>query len=262
MEKDYTIVNGELYHYGVPGMKWGRKRGASIVSTQKPKRIPGVVVKDESQPKGRRIPGVIAKSEKVEIMPERKKYEVSTTSKTNSGDFKKEPPIDVVDEPKANSTKSKAGPGETKPKQAGTAKDDSSKNTQQSNKQNNNNNNSNKQTNKPDSNNVLQDEINNLNKESKAAKNIGKELQEMGRTTDNIPVNRPRMDLSHMTNKELQDQIDRELKELQYNRLFSQPTKKERAKAKVSKFFNTTGTVLAYTGSALAIAAAIKELKK
>ena len=27
MKDDYTIVNGELYHYGVPGMKWGHKRG-------------------------------------------------------------------------------------------------------------------------------------------------------------------------------------------------------------------------------------------
>ena len=24
---DYTIVNGELYHYGVAGMKWGVRRG-------------------------------------------------------------------------------------------------------------------------------------------------------------------------------------------------------------------------------------------
>ena len=245
MEKEYVIINGELYHGG-PGS--GRWKAGSTGNTPGSRR-------NMRKNKYRNNNG-----DEVEIMPERKKYEVSATSKTNSGDFKKEPPIDVVDEPKANSTKSKAGPGETKPKQAGTAKDDSSKNTQQPNKQNNNN--SNKQTNKPDSNNVLQDEINNLNKESKAAKNIGKELQEMGRTTDNIPVNRPRMDLSNMSNKELQDRIDRELKELQYNRLFSQPTKKERAKAKVSKFFNTTGTVLAYTGSALAIAAAIKELKK
>lgn len=26
---DYIIVNGELYHYGVPGMKWGRRKSYS-----------------------------------------------------------------------------------------------------------------------------------------------------------------------------------------------------------------------------------------
>ena len=27
MKENYTIVNGELYHYGIPGMRWGHKKG-------------------------------------------------------------------------------------------------------------------------------------------------------------------------------------------------------------------------------------------
>lgn len=34
MNNNYTIVNGELYHYGVPGMRWGHKRGPKITSPQ------------------------------------------------------------------------------------------------------------------------------------------------------------------------------------------------------------------------------------
>lgn len=30
MEKDYTIVNGELYHWGVKGMRWGHKKGKNV----------------------------------------------------------------------------------------------------------------------------------------------------------------------------------------------------------------------------------------
>lgn len=30
MSNEYVIKNGELYHYGVPGMKWGRKKGRTV----------------------------------------------------------------------------------------------------------------------------------------------------------------------------------------------------------------------------------------
>lgn len=37
--KDYTIVGGELYHYGVPGMKWGHKRGPKVTSSQPKQKV-------------------------------------------------------------------------------------------------------------------------------------------------------------------------------------------------------------------------------
>lgn len=45
-------MDNELKHHGVKGMRWGHRK-SSIVSTQPRKRIPGMIVKDESQPKPR-----------------------------------------------------------------------------------------------------------------------------------------------------------------------------------------------------------------
>lgn len=74
--------------------------------------------------------------------------------------------------------------------------------------------------------------------------------------------NKPKktMDLSHMTEKEMRDQINRALLERQYNDMFApQTTSKGREHA--SKVLETAGSVLAVTSSALGIALAIKELR-
>lgn len=72
--------------------------------------------------------------------------------------------------------------------------------------------------------------------------------------------NRPKMDLSNMTDKEMRDQINRAYLERQYNDLFS-PEANTRGKEHVKETLEVAGNVLAVTASALGIALAIKDLK-
>ena len=68
-----------------------------------------------------------------------------------------------------------------------------------------------------------------------------------------------KLDLSHMTNKELQDSITRYNLETQYNRIYA-PTVK-RGRDYVADIMDTAGTALALAGSSVAIALAIKQLR-
>lgn len=81
--------------------------------------------------------------------------------------------------------------------------------------------------------------------------------QESGKTTK-----KQRMDLSKMTDKEMRDQINRELLERQYNDLFAKAETTSKGREHLSKVLDTAGTVLTVTGSALSIALAIQELSK
>lgn len=67
-------------------------------------------------------------------------------------------------------------------------------------------------------------------------------------------------DLSHMTDKEMRDQINRALLEKQYNDMFT-PQKTTKGREYAGKILDSAGTALAITGSALSIALAIKELR-
>lgn len=70
---------------------------------------------------------------------------------------------------------------------------------------------------------------------------------------------REKLDLSHMTNKELQDSITRYNLETQYNRIYA-PTVK-RGRDYVDDIVGTAGTVLAMAGSSVALALAIKQMR-
>ena len=39
MNNDYILIDGELYHYGVPGMKWGHRKSTSGVENSYSRRI-------------------------------------------------------------------------------------------------------------------------------------------------------------------------------------------------------------------------------
>ena len=55
MENEYILIsNGELYHYGVPGMKWGVKRPATNIAGSSPKARTVGRVMDERQKKSER----------------------------------------------------------------------------------------------------------------------------------------------------------------------------------------------------------------
>lgn len=71
---------------------------------------------------------------------------------------------------------------------------------------------------------------------------------------------RKQIDLSNMTDKELRDRINRAHLERQYNDMFN-PVTVSKGRETVGKIIEGAGTALTITGSALAIALAIKELK-
>lgn len=95
----------------------------------------------------------------------------------------------------------------------------------------------------------LADEASNLTRNLKTA-------------NDQAIKNKPkkRMDLNKISDKELRNQINRELLERQYNDIFNPPAV-SKGREYVSKVLETTGTVLGITSSALGIALAIKDLR-
>lgn len=87
--------------------------------------------------------------------------------------------------------------------------------------------------------------------------NVVKQMKTLEEST------RPRKDLSHMSDKELRDQINRELLEQQYSKLFpgASSTNISKGREILNATLDVTGSILTVTGSALSIALAIKQLK-
>lgn len=73
--------------------------------------------------------------------------------------------------------------------------------------------------------------------------------------------NRPQMDLSKMSDKEMRDQINRKLLEKQYNDMFA-PQKSTKGREYVNDVLDTAGSVLAVGASALGIAVSIYTLRE
>lgn len=76
---------------------------------------------------------------------------------------------------------------------------------------------------------------------------------------DKAVKNRPKMDLSSMSDKDMRDQINRSFLEKQYNDMFN-PKQVSKGRERVNTVLEHTGSALAVTSSALGIALAIKEL--
>lgn len=75
----------------------------------------------------------------------------------------------------------------------------------------------------------------------------------------NANKNRPQLDLSNMSDKEMRDAINRALLERQYNDMFA-PKESTKGRETVSQILETAGTVLAIGSSALGIALAVGKL--
>ena len=87
-------------------------------------------------------------------------------------------------------------------------------------------------------------------------------LKNASQVIDSLPrKSRPRMNLNDMSDKELNDKINREILERRYNEIFSSPTKEEIGRQKVSTILSTAGTIAGVASSALGIALLIKQLK-
>ena len=94
-----------------------------------------------------------------------------------------------------------------------------------------------------------------------AHSDLVKELKKLEQTTTPKPTTK-RLDLSKMSDKELRDQINRELLEQQYNKLLADTSATQVSKGRtiLQDTLDVAGSVLAITGSALSIALAIKKL--
>lgn len=97
-------------------------------------------------------------------------------------------------------------------------------------------------------------------------RNITRDANDIARTTQNASRKTPnkskqKMDLSHMTDQEMREQLNRAMLEKQYNDVFA-PEQVNKGKERFEKFLDGTMTTLQITSSALGIALSIRALMK
>lgn len=102
-----------------------------------------------------------------------------------------------------------------------------------------------------------------MTRTKKVADDAGQLARNMKQMNDKSIKSRSntRLDLSKMSDKELRDQINRELLERQYNDVFN-PPKVNKGRETASRILETTGDVLVVAGSAVGLALSIKALLK
>lgn len=107
----------------------------------------------------------------------------------------------------------------------------------------------------------VKEDLNTSKKAVDQTRNAVKSLSKLETTTRNIKLKKePKIDLSEMSNSELQSQINRTLLEQRYREVVTKPNI-SKGREHLSDALETIGPVLEVTGSALAVASAWKELQ-
>lgn len=117
-------------------------------------------------------------------------------------------------------------------------------------------------TSNPDPNRWVREDLERKKKIVDTSSSMVRQLKSMESET-RPKAKRKSIDLSKMTDKEMRDRINRELLEQQYQKLFSEVEEPKISKGRecVKNVLSVAGDVLAVTGSSLAIALSIKELR-
>lgn len=117
-------------------------------------------------------------------------------------------------------------------------------------------------TSKPDPNRWVREDLERKKRVVDANSNMVKQLKNL-ENESRPKATKTKIDLSKMTDKEMREQINRKLLERQYQQLFSEVEEPQisRGRKTVQNILSVAGDTLTVTGSALAIALSIKELR-
>lgn len=106
----------------------------------------------------------------------------------------------------------------------------------------------------------VKDDLTNTKNIVDSSKTLVNDLDKLEKATRR-KKEKPRLDLSKMTDDELRKKINRELLERQYNQVFNEADV-DRGHEYINHIFDIGGSILSVTASALGIALAIQQLRK